>query len=135
MLRSRRMDSARTTPCTAATVRSRLLRDKTMRNHLDGAACLSPAEQLRQAVQITHGFKHHYLAEIAYLDACRMTVAVVRPVDTRRPAHEIWVDDIGNVSVRHQDLRSIQHRLVSRAVMIPGILLVALGMLFLAAFT
>lgn len=135
MLRPRRMDLAKTTPYTAATVRNRLLRDRAMRNHLDDAACFSPAEQHWQAVQLTHGFKHHYLAEITYLDDCRMTIAKVRPVDTRRPAHEIWIDAIGNVSVRYQDLHSLRHRLFSRAFLIPGISFVALGTLLLAVFT
>jgi hypothetical protein len=132
MLRSRRMGSAKMPPYSAATVRSRLLRDKTMRNNLDVAMCLSPAEQHRQAVKITHGFRHHYLAEITYLDDCQMTVAVIRSVNARHPAHEIWVDATGNVSVHHQDTRPIRHRLFSRVCIIPGILCVALGILFLA---
>jgi hypothetical protein len=134
MLRSNRMGSAKTPTHTAVTVRSRLLRDTTMRNNLATAAWLSPAEQHWQAVQLTRGFRHHYLAEITYLDDCRMTVAIVKPVDTRRPAQEIWVDGIGNVSVHQQELHSIRHRLFSR-VMIPGALFVALGTLLLAVFT
>jgi hypothetical protein len=133
MLRSRHMGSAKIPPYSAATVRSRLLHDNTMRHSLGVAMCLSPAEQHRQAVRITHGFKHHYLAEITYLDDCQMTVAVIRSVNMRHPAHEIWVDATGNVSVHHQDTRPMRHRLSSRFFIIPGILSVTLGILFLAS--
>lgn len=135
MLRSRRMVSTpQAMPDPAATARSRLLCDNTIRHTLNRTAYLSPAEQRQQAVQIAHSFTHHYLAKLTYLDDCQTTIAMIRPIDTRQPACQIWVDAIGNVSVCPQHLPSTTAHPFSRALFIPGFLLVALGILFLVVF-
>ncbi len=128
MLRSRRIDSSHSPAHTAATVRNRLLRDTTMRHHERclNTACLSPVEQHRQALQIARSFKHHYLAQIIYHDDYQMTTALVKPADRRRPAHEIWVDATGNVSVHHQDIRSASQHLSRRVLFVLSIVLVCL---------
>ena len=87
----RRLESTNAATHTAATARNRLLCDQTMRRHQPNQACLSPAEQARQAVLIAQSFKQHYLAEIRYLDHIQTTVAVIKPVHARAAIHEICV--------------------------------------------
>jgi hypothetical protein len=112
MLRSRCIQSSQSSVPSAAAVRNRLLHDRTMRHHeLDlPLTYLTPAEQHRQVLQVARSFKHHYLAQIEYHDDCQLTIALVKPADLRRAAHEIWVDAAGNVSVHRGDMPTMPAR-------------------------
>jgi hypothetical protein len=114
-------------------VRNRLLLDTTMRYHERNlhVVHLSPTEQCHQVLQIASSFKHHYLAQIDYHDDCQLTIALVKPVDLRRTAHEIWVDAAGNVSVHHRDMQPAFYRLL-RPILV--VLLTTLVCLFLIIF-
>ena len=114
MLRSRRIQFSQSPVPSAATVRNRLLHDRTMRHHEPDppTTCLTPAEQHRQILQVARSFKFHYLAQIDYHDDRQLTIALVKPVDLRRAAHEIWVDAAGNISVQHRDGQPVFHRLL-----------------------
>jgi hypothetical protein len=133
MLRSRRIQFGQSPAPSAGMVRDRLLLDTTMRHHERTlhAVHLSPTEQCRQVLQIARSFKHHYLAQIDYHDDYQLTIALVKPVDLRRAAHEIWVDAAGNVSVRHRDMRPAVCRLL-RPILV--VLLTTLVCLFLIIF-
>jgi hypothetical protein len=120
-------------PNSASIVRHRLLHDRLMRRHSSAVIELSPVEQRRHAVQVAHCFKGCYLADITYHEDCQMTVAVVRAVNTRQPAHEIWVDSTGNVNVYRRDNGSFRN-IPGQMVMIPGLLLIALSVLLLAIY-
>jgi hypothetical protein len=129
MLRSRRIQSGQPPIRSAATVRNRLLADRTMRHHEHSCwyvVHLSPAEQRHQALQIVRSFKHHYLAEINYHDDRHLTIALVKPADARRPAHEIWVDAAGNVSVHHRGTPWTPYRLLRPVCVALSIALVCL---------
>jgi hypothetical protein len=128
MLRSRRLQSGQPPLHSATTVRNRLLSDRTMR-HCEHVVHLSPAEQRRQALQIVRSFKHHYLAQLSYHDDRHLTIALVKPADTRRPAHEIWVDAAGNVSVHHRDIQSKNYRLLRPICVALSIVLVCLSVI------
>jgi hypothetical protein len=106
MLRSRRIQFSQSPVPSAATVRNRLLHDRTMRHHEPDppTTCRTPAEQHRQILQVARSFKFHYLAQIDYHDDRQLTIALVKPADLRRAAHEIWVDAAGNVSVHHRNM-------------------------------
>lgn len=119
MIHSKHMTASKFLPPSAAVVRDRLQRDQVMRLH-PGTTCLLPSEQHRQAVQIARCFEHHYLAEVTYLDDCQMTVALVKPIHTRQPAYEIWVDSAGSVRVFHRDTPSAPGRVLSRLVFLTG---------------
>jgi hypothetical protein len=130
MLRSRRIQSSQSPAPSAAMVRDRLLLDKTMRHHEQNlhVISLSPIEQHRQVLQIARSFKHHYLAQIDYHDDRQLTIALVKPANLRRAAHEIWVDAAGNVSVHRRDSQPVFSRLL-RPIIVG--LLTALVCLFL----
>jgi hypothetical protein len=112
MLRSRRLQSGQPPFHSAATVRNRLLSDRTMRHHEHDVDVvrLSPAEQRYRALQIVRSLKHHYLAQLDYHDDRHLTIALVKPADSRRPAQEIWVDAAGNVSVHYREMQSTNIR-------------------------
>lgn len=119
----------------ASIVRHRLLHDRLMRRHSSEVIALSPTEQRRHAVHIAHSFKNCYLASITYRDDCQMTVALVQPVNSRRPTHEIWIDSTGSVNVYRRGAGSLPFRhLLGRMVILPGLLFVALAVLFLAVY-
>lgn len=128
MLRSRRIQSGQSPIHSAATVRNRLLADRTMRHHEHTLPIvhLSPAEQRHQVLQIVRSFKHHYLAQLNYHDDRHLTIALVKSADFRRPAHEIWVDAAGNVSVHHRDMQSTSYRLLRPVCVALSIMLVCL---------
>jgi hypothetical protein len=131
MLRSRRLQSGQLSLRSAAAVRNRLLSDRTMRHHEHNmhVVHLSPAEQRHQALQIVRSFKHHYLAQFSYHDDRHLTIALVKPADIRRPAHEIWVDAAGNVSVHHRAMQSRNYRLLRPICVALSIALVCLSVI------
>ncbi|RPJ01875.1 MAG: hypothetical protein EHM39_02670 [Chloroflexi bacterium] len=106
-----------------------------MRRHSSEVIALSPAEQRRHAVLIAHSFRNCYLAAVTYHDDCHMTVAVVQPVSSRQPTHEIWIDGTGNVTVYRRDSSSLLfHHLSGRMVVVPGLLFAALAVLLFAVY-
>jgi hypothetical protein len=123
MQASPRLDPVSRGGHSASIVRERLRRDQTMRHYATTAALadqteddffgspsptlvehdvLSPNEQMRQATQIAHSFRDHYLAEVEYYHDCQVTVVTIKPASARRsgPSQEIWVDAAGNTTVR-----------------------------------
>jgi hypothetical protein len=86
--------------------RQRLLCDPTLRRNqtpvmreTDG---LSPDEQLFQAAEIARGFPGHYLADVSYIAERQITVAIAKPIRPNKYQYptEIWIDPIGNTSIR-----------------------------------